>query len=65
MKPRSTPPSLPASSVEFCAQCMSHKSPRSRLLIWPTTGLNEYFSGFDNIGHNNLMQLIFLWIIPK
>lgn len=31
----------------------------------PSTGLNEYYSGFDNIGHNDLMQLIFLWIIPK
>lgn len=28
-------------------------------------GLNEYYSGFDNIGHNDLYSLIFLWIIPK
>ena len=28
-------------------------------------GLNEYFSGFDNIGHNDLYALVFLWIIPK
>ena len=28
-------------------------------------GLNEYFSGFDNIGHNDISSLIFLWIIPK
>lgn len=27
--------------------------------------MNEYFSGFDNIGHNDLVTLIFLWIIPK
>ncbi|KAI2630622.1 hypothetical protein GGR54DRAFT_635229 [Hypoxylon sp. NC1633] len=26
---------------------------------------NEYFSGFDNIGHNSLERLIFLWIIPN
>ncbi|GJC86022.1 hypothetical protein ColLi_08860 [Colletotrichum liriopes] len=26
---------------------------------------NEYFSGFDNIGHNPPMDLLFLWIIPK
>lgn len=28
-------------------------------------GMNEYFSGFDNIGHNDIITLIFLWIIPK
>lgn len=28
-------------------------------------GLNEYFSGFDNIGHNSREDLILLWIIPK
>ena len=27
--------------------------------------LNEYFSGFDNIGHNKPWDLILLWIIPK
>ncbi|KAH6606881.1 c6 transcription factor [Trichoderma cornu-damae] len=31
------------------------------LLYWA----NEYYSGFDNIGHNPPMDLIFLWIIPK
>ncbi|KAI1433397.1 hypothetical protein GGR50DRAFT_668847 [Xylaria sp. CBS 124048] len=25
----------------------------------------EYYSGFDNIGHNSLQDLIFLWIIPN
>jgi hypothetical protein len=29
------------------------------------SGLNEYFSDFDNIGHNEPLALIFLWIIPK
>jgi hypothetical protein len=28
-------------------------------------GANEYYSGFDNIGHNSLEDLILLWIIPK
>ena len=28
-------------------------------------GLNEYYSGFENIGHNDPLSLIFLWIIPK
>lgn len=28
-------------------------------------GLNEYFSGFANIGHNNAYDLILLWIIPN
>lgn len=27
--------------------------------------MNEYYSGFDNIGHNDVLSLIFLWIIPK
>ncbi|KAM3428863.1 hypothetical protein NHJ13734_008424 [Beauveria thailandica] len=31
------------------------------ILYW----LNEYYSGFDNIGHNDLFSLIFLWIIPN
>ncbi|KAK4214291.1 hypothetical protein QBC37DRAFT_157374 [Rhypophila decipiens] len=31
------------------------------VLYW----LNEGFSGFDNIGHNTLSNLIFLWIIPN
>ncbi|RYP70355.1 hypothetical protein DL769_004981 [Monosporascus sp. CRB-8-3] len=31
------------------------------VLYW----LNEYFSGFDNIGHNSPRDLIFLWIIPN
>ncbi|KAH8595575.1 hypothetical protein B0O99DRAFT_622169 [Bisporella sp. PMI_857] len=26
---------------------------------------NEYYSGFDNIGHNNARDLLFLWIIPN
>lgn len=28
-------------------------------------GLNEYYSGFDNIAQNDIYALIFLWIIPK
>ncbi|OKL60629.1 hypothetical protein UA08_04164 [Talaromyces atroroseus] len=31
------------------------------ILYW----LNELFSGFANIGHNSLSNLIFLWIIPN
>ncbi|KZZ95839.1 hypothetical protein AAL_04135 [Moelleriella libera RCEF 2490] len=31
------------------------------ILYW----CNEYFSSFGNIGHNNAIDLIFLWIIPK
>lgn len=31
------------------------------VLYW----LNEYFSGFDNIGHNKPWDLILLWIIPN
>jgi hypothetical protein len=29
------------------------------------SGLNEAFSGFENIGHNDILTLIPLWIIPK
>ncbi|KAI0382993.1 hypothetical protein F5Y04DRAFT_251619 [Hypomontagnella monticulosa] len=31
------------------------------VLYW----LQEYFSSYDNIGHNSLRDLIFLWIIPN
>ncbi|KAI3343558.1 hypothetical protein F4824DRAFT_12340 [Ustulina deusta] len=31
------------------------------ILYW----LCEYYSGFDNIGHNSTRDLIFLWIIPN
>ncbi|RYP03895.1 hypothetical protein DL764_004811 [Monosporascus ibericus] len=31
------------------------------VLYW----LNEYFSGYENIGHNSPRDLIFLWIVPK
>jgi len=31
------------------------------VLYW----MNEYYSGFENIGHNSLTNLIFLWIIPN
>ncbi|KAJ9609163.1 hypothetical protein H2200_006935 [Cladophialophora chaetospira] len=31
------------------------------VLYW----LNEYFSGFANIGHNSAYNLVFLWIIPN
>ncbi|RYP92273.1 hypothetical protein DL770_001586 [Monosporascus sp. CRB-9-2] len=31
------------------------------VLYW----LNEYYSGFDNIGHNSPRDLVFLWIIPN
>ncbi|KAJ5636534.1 uncharacterized protein N7484_009847 [Penicillium longicatenatum] len=31
------------------------------VLYW----LNEFFSGFDNIGHNDALTLIVLWILPN
>lgn len=31
------------------------------VLYW----LNEYYSGFANIGHNSFTDLLFLWIIPN
>ncbi|PHH85092.1 hypothetical protein CDD83_907 [Cordyceps sp. RAO-2017] len=31
------------------------------VLYW----MNEYYSGFDNIGHNPFIELVYLWIIPN
>jgi len=31
----------------------------------PLSGLNEYFSGFANIGHNTPFNLFLLWIVPN
>jgi len=28
-------------------------------------GLNEYFSNFENIGHNSWWNLFWLWIVPN
>jgi hypothetical protein len=28
-------------------------------------GLNEYFSNFENIGHNSASNLFWLWILPN
>lgn len=35
------------------------------VVLLTVAGLHEYFSGFDNIGHNPPLRLFFLWIIPK
>lgn len=40
-------------------------SPLSSMYMLIFSGLNEYYSGFANIGHNDLLTLIPLWIIPK
>lgn len=34
-------------------------------LLTQISGLNEYYSGFENIGHNDTLSLVFLWIVPK
>ncbi|KAK3616604.1 hypothetical protein LTR56_025846 [Elasticomyces elasticus] len=46
--------------------------PRHRISWHSLKGLNssiywliEAYSGFDNIGHNNMMCIIFVWIIPN
>ncbi|KAK4929645.1 hypothetical protein LTR49_003602 [Elasticomyces elasticus] len=46
--------------------------PRHRISWHSLKGLNssiywliEAYSGFDNIGHNNMMRIIFVWIIPN
>ena len=50
-----------------CAPDEDCRGGRERRLTLATLilGSNEYFSGFDNIGHNAAASLIFLWIIPK
>ncbi|KAL7792459.1 hypothetical protein V8C37DRAFT_380376 [Trichoderma ceciliae] len=47
-----------AALIGFSAAVMTFSK---TFLYWA----NEYYSGFDNIGHNPLMDLIFLWIIPN
>ncbi|KAI0165850.1 hypothetical protein GGR57DRAFT_138831 [Xylariaceae sp. FL1272] len=44
--------------VAFTAAAMTLSK---TVLYW----LCEYYSGFDNIGHNAPLDLIFLWIIPN
>ncbi|GAP88475.1 putative C6 transcription [Rosellinia necatrix] len=44
--------------VAFSASVMTLSK---TVLYW----LCEYYSGYDNIGHNSLQDLIFLWIIPN
>jgi len=34
--------------------------------LWLTIiGLNEAFSGWSNVGHNELFDLFFFYIVPK
>ncbi|CAM1505145.1 Fc.00g107820.m01.CDS01 [Cosmosporella sp. VM-42] len=47
-----------ATLVGFSAAVMSLSK---TVLYWA----NEYYSGFDNIGHNPFIDLIYLWIIPN
>lgn len=51
-------PAALAVLVAFSAAVMTLSK---TVLYW----LNEYFSGFDNIGHNSREDLILLWIIPN
>ncbi|KAJ6119533.1 hypothetical protein N7523_003813 [Penicillium sp. IBT 18751x] len=47
-----------AALVAYTASAMTLSK---TVLYW----LNEIFSGFDNIGHNDMSAIIFLWIIPN
>ncbi|KAL7626176.1 hypothetical protein AAE478_002946 [Parahypoxylon ruwenzoriense] len=51
-------PAAVALLIAFSAAVMTLSK---TVLYW----LIEYFSGFDNIGHNNAQDLITLWIIPN
>ncbi|KAI2469285.1 hypothetical protein F4781DRAFT_230036 [Annulohypoxylon bovei var. microspora] len=51
-------PAALAVLVAFSAAVMTLSK---TVLYW----LNEHFSGYDNIGHNSLQDLILLWIIPN
>jgi len=44
--------------VGFAAVCLTV----SKTVLY---GLNEYFSGFSNIGHNDLRTLVVYWILPN
>ena len=45
--------------------CKSSLLPHRGLVLTRLSGLNEYFSKFENIGHNDPVRLFFLWIIPN
>ncbi|KAI8626819.1 hypothetical protein F5Y19DRAFT_190495 [Xylariaceae sp. FL1651] len=51
-------PAAMAVLVAFSAAVMTLSK---TVLYW----LCEYYSGFDNIGHNSLQDLILLWILPN
>ncbi|KAI5928460.1 hypothetical protein F4810DRAFT_5547 [Camillea tinctor] len=51
-------PAAMAVLIAFSAAVMTLSK---TVLYW----LNEYFSGFDNIGHNSTQDLVLLWIIPN
>ena len=52
-------------TVLYCKSYLLRRSGVSCTNCWRDVGLNEAFSGFDNIGHNSLAALIPLWIIPN
>lgn len=51
-------PAAVAVLVGFSAAVMTLSK---TILYW----MNEYYSGFDNIGHNPFFDLVYLWIIPN
>jgi hypothetical protein len=51
-------------TVLYC-KCSGRVKDRSIALTQECEGLNEVFSGFENIGHNTIGNLVVYWIIPK
>ncbi|KAK7941007.1 C6 transcription factor [Apiospora aurea] len=51
----------PAATAVLLAFTAAVMTVSKTVLYW----LNEYYSGFDNIGHNSIQDLIPLWIIPN
>lgn len=48
-------------NLTFLAETLNILTVAKTILYW----LNEYFSGFDSIGHNDAQTLLIYWIIPN
>lgn len=52
-------------TVLYCELCQCQSRLKVPSAYHHSVGLNEFFSGFANIGHNDALTLVFLWIVPK
>lgn len=49
-------------TVLYCKSCLAESGASLADFF---QGLNEYYSGFAHLGHNDAWTLFFLWVIPK